>query len=67
MEIPGTVSIQQRDARDDLSRTLAFSRKRMSEARETALNDKEAPIAVDPLHPALLGGHEVARQVGPHA
>eukprot|EP00969_Alexandrium_andersonii_P017158 750833-Alexandrium_andersonii.AAC.1 len=63
MEIPRTISIQQFDARDHLRRVLAPNRERTREARKTVLNDKEVSIAVDPLHPVLLGGHKVARQV----
>eukprot|EP00969_Alexandrium_andersonii_P306667 13557189-Alexandrium_andersonii.AAC.1 len=39
----------------------------MGGARETVLDDQEVSVAVDPLHPVLLGGHKVARQVRPHA
>eukprot|EP00969_Alexandrium_andersonii_P087318 3851964-Alexandrium_andersonii.AAC.1 len=67
MEVPRAISIEQLDARDYLGRTLALNRESMREARKTVLNDEEVSIAVDPLHPVLLRGHEVARQMGPHA
>eukprot|EP00969_Alexandrium_andersonii_P030761 1341557-Alexandrium_andersonii.AAC.1 len=39
----------------------------MGEARVSVLDDQEVSVAVGPLHPALLGGHKVARQGRPRA
>eukprot|EP00969_Alexandrium_andersonii_P303488 13416565-Alexandrium_andersonii.AAC.1 len=39
----------------------------MRQARKAILNNEEAPINVDPLHPVFPGGHKVTRQVRPHA
>eukprot|EP00969_Alexandrium_andersonii_P026591 1159966-Alexandrium_andersonii.AAC.1 len=60
MGIPLAISVQQLDARGDIIRMLLFRWEGMGEAREAVLDYQEVPIAVEPLHPIPLGGHEVA-------